>query len=259
MKFVIEAAGLTVAGGRELALDLMSRLASHTEHQFTFIVPDLDAYKAISGSNIHVIVCAKGSGLLHRARLLNHDVPRICRREGADALLCLGNFVPKKRVCPTAVLLQNAWIVYDDPVADSRQTLREHLITAYGRHAYRHLGREVTIITQTQVMKDHLCGRYGIDPERVAIIPNTLSLAKLEGNCDRAPSNGNEGARPFTFLCLAHYYAHKNIDILVDATARLSKFTDKSAKCVITVAPRQHPGARRLLERLESRRAGRED
>ncbi len=139
MKFVIEAAGLTVAGGKRLAMDLLSRLAGHTEHQFTFIVPDLDPYKAIAGGNIRSIVCKRGSGLLHRARLLNHEVPRICCEERADALLCLGNFVPGKRVCPTAVLLQNAWIVYVDPVADSRLTLREHLITAYGRHAYRHL------------------------------------------------------------------------------------------------------------------------
>jgi glycosyltransferase involved in cell wall biosynthesis/SAM-dependent methyltransferase len=250
LKFVIEAAGLTVAGGKELALDLMSRLAAHTEHQFTFIVPDLAAYKAISGSNIRSIVCRKGSGLLHRARLLNHEVPRICREVGADALLCLGNFVPWKRVCPTAVLLQNAWIVYGDQVADSRRTLREHLITAYGRHAYRHLRRDITIITQTQVMKDHLCKRYGIGAGRVAITPNTLSLEKLGGNHHRAPSGEDEGARPFTFLCLAHCYAHKNIDILADAALRLSKYTEVSAKCVITVAPEQHPGARRLLKRL---------
>ncbi len=195
MKFVIEAAGLIVAGGKELALDLMTHLAGHAEHQFTFIVPDLAAYKAISGSNIRTIVCKKGSGLLHRARLLNHEVPRICREERADALLCLGNFVPWKRVCPTAVLLQNPWIVYRDTVAESRRTLRENLITAYGRQAYRHLRRDITIITQTPVMKDHLCRRYGIDRGRVAIIPNTLSLAKLGGNRDRAPSDRERGRK----------------------------------------------------------------
>ena len=250
MKFVIEAAGLTVAGGKELALDLMSRLAGHTEHQFTFVVPDLPAYKALSGSNTRTIVCKTGSGLVHRERLLNQEVPKICRAEGADALLCLGNFAPRKRVCPTAVLLQNAWIVYGDPVAESHRTLREHLITAYGRHAYRHLRRDVTIITQTPVMKDHLCKRYGIGPRRVAIIPNTLSLERLGGNHDGDASGGNGSARPFTFLCLAHCYAHKNIDILLDAVRRLRNYTGKPAKCLITVAPDQHPVARRLLELL---------
>ncbi|MGO8818047.1 MAG: methyltransferase domain-containing protein [Terriglobia bacterium] len=247
MKFVVEAAGLTVAGGKELALDLMAHLAGHTEHNFTFLVPDLEAYKAISDGNIRTIVCRKGSGLWRRARLLNQEVPRICREEKADALLCLGNFVPNKHVCPTAVLLQNAWIVYDDPVAESRRTPREHLITAYGRHAYRHLPGDIAVITQTPVMKDHLCRRYGIAPGRVAIIPNTLSLPKVAGSPECGPSGENE---PFTFLCLAHCYAHKNIDILLDAAQRLPNYTGKPAKCVITVAPGQHPRARRLLERL---------
>ena len=250
MKFVIEAAGLTVGGGKELALDLMTRLARRAEHQFTCIVPDLDAYKVLSGANIRAIPCKKGRGLLHRARLLHDEIPRICREEGADALLCLGNFGPRKPVCPTVVLLQNAWIVYRDAVAESRLTLRERLIKAYGRHSYRRLPSDITIIVQTEVMKEHLCERYGISPRRLAIIPNSLSHGKLEGSPGGAPSGGTEGARPFTFLCLAHCYAHKNIDILADAVQRLPKYTDKSAKCVITVAPEQHPGARRLLERL---------
>jgi glycosyltransferase involved in cell wall biosynthesis/2-polyprenyl-3-methyl-5-hydroxy-6-metoxy-1,4-benzoquinol methylase len=253
MKFVIEAAGLTVAGGKELALDLMSRLAAHSEHHFVLVVPDLEDYKAISGGNIRSIVCKQGSGLLRRARLLNHEVPKICREERADALLCLGNFIPRKRVCPTAVLLQNAWIVYDDPVANSRRTLRERLVTAYGRHAYRHLRRDVTIITQTPVMRDHLCQRYGVPSAQVAIIPNALSLEKLGATPNRTPYGGHGTAEPFRFLCLAHCYAHKNIDILLDAAERLPKFSSRAAKCVITVAPGQHPGARRLLERLRQR------
>jgi glycosyltransferase involved in cell wall biosynthesis len=250
MKFAIETIGLTAGGAKELALDLMASLAGHTEHHFTFIVPDLDAYKAISGHNIRTIVCKGGSGLWHRVHLLNYQVPRICREQAVDALLCLGNFVPWKRVCPTSVLLHNAWIVYRDLVAEARRTLREKLITAYARQVYRQLPPDITVITQTQVMKDRLCGRYSIDPGRVAIIPNTFSLPEPGGSRDRLPGNGNEKARPFTFLYLAHYYAHKNIEILVDAALKLSKYTDKPAKCIITIAPEQHPGARRLLERL---------
>ena len=213
-------------------------------------MPDLEAYKTISGGNTQTIVSKRGSGLLHRARLLNHDVPKICRKEGADALLCLGNFVPWKQVCPTGVLLHNPWVVYHDSVAESRRTVRENLITTYARQAYRHLSRDVTIITQTQVMKEHLCASYGVDPARVAIIPNTFSVAKPAENSDSAPAGGDGKVRPFTFLYLTHYYAHKNIEILLDALLALPKYTDKPAKCLITIAPEQHPGARRLLERL---------
>jgi len=62
-------------------------------------------------------------------------------------------------------------MVYRDPAAESRRRLREEMVTAYGRHTYRNLHNGVTIITQTPIMKDHLCGRYGIDPDRVAIYP----------------------------------------------------------------------------------------
>jgi len=250
LKFVIEAAGLTVAGGKELALDLMTHLGRHRRHQFTCIVPDQPAYQAIRGDNLRTIVRPKASGLMQRAWLLNRQVPRICREEKADALLCLGNFVPWKRACPTAVLLQNAWIVYGDPVAESRRTLREHLITVYGRQTYRYLGPDLTIVTQTPVMRDRLCERYGIAAQRVAVIPNALSRAKLAGNSARAATRPNEAGRPFAFLCLAHCYPHKNIAILAEAARLLPNYTGKPARCVITVAPQQHPGARRLLAEL---------
>ena len=175
MKFVIESIGLTAGGGKELALDLMTKLVGHTEHQFTCIVPDLSPYKAIFGSNIRTIVCKTGAGLLQRARLLNYEVPRICRAEAADALLCLGNFVPRKGVCPKVVLLHNPWIVYRDNVAEARRTHRETLITAYARHAYRHLSSDITIITQTPVMKDHLCGRYSRSAQAVPVVRRQFS------------------------------------------------------------------------------------
>jgi len=252
LKFVVESIGLTVAGGKELALDLMASLAGHRQHQFTFVLRDSSPYEAISSSNIRKVICNNSSGLLQRALLLNYQIPNICREEGADALLCLGNFPPRKPSCPTVVLLQNARMVYRDPVAESRLTTREKLIIAYGRHAYRNLPSDITLITQTQVMKDHLCGPYGIDRGRVAIIPNAFCFRDSEDNGNLSRPKRDEGATAFTFLCLAHYYAHKNIDIILEAAERLPKYTEKLANCIITIAPHQHPGARKLLAKLQS-------
>ncbi len=256
LKFVIESIGLTVAGGKELAVDLMTRLAGHIEHRFTFVAPDLDSYKAISGSNTCKIMCKKPSGLLRRSLLLNRMLPRICREERADALLCLGNFPPSNPPCPTVVLLHNPWMVYRDPVAERRRTIREKLIRVFGTHIYRDLPSRVAVITQTSVMKDRLCGRYGIDPARVAVIPNTFSVERMGESEAPPPSNRNERTRGFIFLCLCRYYAHKNIDIILDAVKKLSKYTCRRAQCFITITPHQHPGARRLLEELESSEYG---
>jgi glycosyltransferase involved in cell wall biosynthesis/SAM-dependent methyltransferase len=250
MKFVVEAAGLTVAGGKELALDLLTTLASHSEHQFVFIVPDLVDYRQISGTNIRKVVWLKSANLVWRDRLLNHEVPRICRDERADALLCLGNFPPRRTYCPTVVLLQNAWIVYNDTAAESRRTMREHLILAYGRRVYRHLPARTTIVTQTEVMKDHLCQRFGLAPQQVTVIPNTLSSTARGGSLERDPHSRRRGPGPFRFLCLAHYYVHKNLEVLVDALRLLPRYTEEAAECLLTIAPEQHVGARRLLARV---------
>src|SRR2546429_265927 len=99
MKFVIESIGLTAGGGKELALDLMTKLAGHTEHQFTCIVPDLSPYKAFFGSNIRTIACKTRAGLLQRARLLNYEVPRICREGAADVPVARGQPVSCRRSC----------------------------------------------------------------------------------------------------------------------------------------------------------------
>jgi glycosyltransferase involved in cell wall biosynthesis len=250
MKFVIESAGLTVAGGKELAIDLMIRLAGHTEHAFTFIVPDLGPYRAFSGANIRKIVCKRSSDLVQRAFFLNYEVPRICRETKADALLCLSNFAASRCQCPTLVLLQNAWLVYEDPGIAVRRTLRERLITAYGRHSYRHLPRDITIVTQTRVMKSRLCARYGIDPRRVVIIPNACSFDNPAPSASLAGPEQPENSRPYRFLCLARYYPHKNIEILQQAAERLPAYTSKSAECIITIAPQQHPAARKLLAKV---------
>ena len=86
--------------------------------------------------------------------------------------------------------------------------------------------------------------------QKVTVIPNGLSHSRLGASPARRAGRPNEDANPFTFLCLAHCYPHKNIAILADAVRVLPKYTRRAAKCVITVAPEQHPGARRLLERL---------
>ncbi len=252
MKFVIEAIGLTAGGGKEGALNLMARLAQHTQHQFTLMIPNLDSYKAISGSNIRKIIITGSSGLLRRGLLLNYEIPRVCHKEKADALLCLGNFSPWVRVCPTAVFLHNPWIVYGDAEAASRCTAREKLINAYGRHSYRHLPKDVTVIAQTQVMKEHLCEMYGVDPKRVVVIPNTFSFDEWRKDGNLPSPARREGSKPFTFLCLARYYTHKNIEVLPDALEKLPRYTNKQAIVILTIAPQHHPGARRLLAKLES-------
>lgn len=252
MKFVIEALGLKVGGGKELALNLMDRLAQNTRHRFVFLVPDLPDFASLASARAELIPFRQRFGLLGRSYVLNQVVRRICIRQKADALLCLGNFPPGRVPCPTVVLMQNAWLVGRDRVAEHRLTSHEKLVIAYGRLCYRRLPSHTHVVVQTTLMRNKLCRRFAVDPRRVAVIPNGLAPSVSEDDEPRRRTPA-DSARPFTFLCLARYYGHKNLEILVDAMEKLPLYTRRPARCLLTIAPGQHPRAARLLQEVAAR------
>jgi len=247
MKFVVEALGLVAAGGKQLCLDFLARLPEHKDHEFVLVLPDLPEYGNVAGRNLKPIFYGR-AGLLRRYVILNRVIPRICLRERADALLCLGNFAPGRPPCPTVVLLQNAWLVYRDHTAESRLTFPERLIVAYGRHSLRTLSAQVRVVVQTEVMRERLLSAYNLHRQNVNIVPNALFLPS-DGDGDLGRLTSGPG-RTFNFLCLTRYYAHKNLEVLVEAVKKLPAYTSRPFKCVISISAEQHPGARKLLMRI---------
>jgi glycosyltransferase involved in cell wall biosynthesis len=251
LTFVIEAAGLAVGGGKQLALDLLSRLPQFQDHQFILFIPDLVEYRSLAASNVECIRYTSPQNVVSRHWALEQTLPRICAEHRADALLCLGNFVPKRAPCPTAVLVQNAYLVCREPVAENRLTLREKLIVLYGRRALYKLLRCAQVIVQTPIMRERLLSllRPSLDPSGIAIIPNPCNgFSPADLHPARAPCDGN---RPFTFLCLTRYYAHKNLEVLPEALQQLTALTSKPFRCIITISQYQHPNAARLLHRVK--------
>lgn len=256
MNFVVEALGVKSGGGVELTLNLLEHFRRHTNHHFVALLPDVPEYTGVAGGACRVRRFPKDAGLASRHFLLNRTVPQICREESADALLCLGNFAPRNSACPTLVLLQNAWNVYREKTAESRLTLRERLVVEYGRWFYRKLPGRTRVIVQTEVMKNRLCSTSGTDPNQVDVIHSAFRMPENEGlrASPAAERSGNRGV--FTFLCLGRYYAHKNIEILLDAIEKLPRYTESHARCLITLSRDQHPRARRLLKRLKNSNIG---
>jgi glycosyltransferase involved in cell wall biosynthesis len=247
MKFVVQALGLTGGGGKELAMNLFSRLTTYKRHRFIFVVPDLAEYRCLGGSNSKVIVWQKPTGLWGRDFQLNQTLNIVCAKWDCDALLCTANFAPRQPACNTVVLLQNAYVAYREPVVERHLTIRERLTVAYGRRAYRRLSPRVRLVAQTEVMKQRLLASYGFDPRRIQVIPNGCSLPR-----GSAPCQAPEPKRPFVFLCLGWYYVHKNLEILPEALRQIRAYSSRPVECRITISPDQHPRARRFLREVEN-------
>lgn len=252
MKIAIEAIGVRSGGGVEVALNLLRRLISDRGHQVVALLPDSKRYDEVAAKVHRAVRFAANASLTRKHVILQRVVPRICKEEKADVLLCLGNFAPRRAPCPTIVFVQNAWYVYKEPTGWGRLTWREKLVVLYGRRALSARLAPVDVIVQTPLMKRRLASVRGGDDSRITVIPSVPSLPPvMEG--ERASRRG--GA--FAFLCLSTYSAHKNFEILIPAVKALRKFTSRAFRCVLTLAPEQHPGARRLLERI--RRDGLDD
>src|SRR5208337_3629060 len=96
MRFVLEGVGLTTGGGKELASALIPHMLAHREHQFLLLLPGLPEYADFQGSIARELPRPIGASLPSRFFFLNRELPRICAEAKADALLCLGNFAPRK-------------------------------------------------------------------------------------------------------------------------------------------------------------------
>ena len=252
MKFVIEGLGLTGGGGKASMLRLLPSLGRQTAHEFVLLLQDLPEYSTISAPNLKLIVRPKPGNLIARHIYLNHTVPRICRQQGADALLCMGNFAPLRSNIPTVLFVRNAYYVYRDDVASKRATFRERLKIRYGWKHYGKLPPAVNVVVQTELMKQRLAASHHLDPSRIVVIPDTDALPP--GCTGQVGPRERTASDPFTFLYLSAYSPHKNQEILLEAMTRLPLYSRRSARCMITLAPEQHPGARRLLEQIKQRK-----
>lgn len=262
MKFVVEALGATSGGGKAGLLRLLPALASHGEHSFVALLADIPEFAGLGTANLRLIQQKKPASLVAREMYLQRTVPRICEREQADALLCLGNFGPRRAICPTVVLLHNAHYVASGVVAEVRRTLREALVAWYGRCYLRSLPETASVVVQTEIMKQRVVSLAGVWPSRVVVIRDADALPPetedMKSNGCEEPRRKRQAAREaigprsaFTFLCLAQYYPHKNLEVLVEAVKRLPVYTRRAVRCLLTIHHDQHRGAQRLLRRIE--------
>lgn len=247
MKFVIEGLGLSSEGTKQVALGILQRLGKHPEHDFTLILPDIPEFAAIVAPNISALLIPSPQSLLRREILLNRYVPKLCRDQRADALLCMGSFVPHRLPCRTAVFLQLPHVVYRELAVERCLTIRDKLRVAYGRWLYRSLPHEVLIIVQIEAIKHRLVSLYGIDRERILVIPNAMPAFE---SCRQFSSESRRSSETFLFLCFARYYPHKNIEILFDALQKLPRYTSRPARCLINISADQQAGAKRFLRKI---------
>jgi len=219
-RILVNATNTTGAGARSSTLYFVPALVkAMPEASLTFLLPDQPAFRSLSlGRHARALYFPRANGPaaeLQRLRELFFTVPRLAREVGAQVCLTLGDLGAFGLPCPQVILLRQPLLVYSRQetagLAAWHPLKRWYLAQHFGLAARR----AARLIVQTPVMADRAARRYGLDRERISIIPQALMLdPAAEGTAEVRCRPLVRCTKPKRLLFLAAYYPHKNHSIL---------------------------------------------
>jgi len=188
-------------------------------------------------------------------------LPSLARKWSADLLLSMNNQAALGVPCPQMVLFHNAYYIY--PVAEwpALLSIFERASLLVQRQLFALAApRCACVVAQTAVAAKRLHQQYGIDPTRLAIVPNAVAPEHhgphTEASRLLAARMRNAAAGRIGVLTLARYYPHKDLEFIVRVARRLRDLDDRRFVFFITVAAEQHSGARALLNTIDGESLG---
>lgn len=221
------------------------------QHTYLVTIPAGGGFEEVCAGLPHVHTeVLKRPGLVRRWFYETFRLPRIIAGMKPRVLLALADRGLARPPCPQAILVHRPHLFYP-PKHYGVETLRNRLLHWYhSRHLAKSLRRTALLVCQTPVAERRLRARYGFSG-RTAVVPNAVSGFTLDGEARQAmPAALAPYADRMRLFCLTTYYAHKNLEVLVDLFRRFGEDL-RDVVVFLTIAPEQGRKAARLLGRIE--------
>lgn len=250
LRVVLLAHNLRAAGGLAVGRNVVSALSRvRPGHSYLMFVPSGVGYEGVSlPPNCEVHYFERRRGWTGQFLFESMELPRRVRAYHPDRIWGLGNFGLCGMGCPQAVLIHKPHYVYG-PDAQQRERLRFRLLNALGRRRLRKsLPDTALVFCQSRTICDRFRQAFSYSG-KVALMPSAVSELVLKGDRGSSPVVFEGLAGKFVLLCVTKYYAHKNLEALVDL---MLKHGDELSDVVIllTVEASQHPSAGRFIRRV---------
>jgi len=173
----------------------------------------IDALRTEAGSGVELNVLVDGGSgpevVFEQLRL-----PRLLRRRGAALVHATNCFLPLRRPCPGIVTIHD--LAFEEWPEDFHPRTR----WKYRLIAPRAARSAELVICPSLFTRDDLCARYGVDPERVRVIPEAPALA-LGSRSEAPEAPSPPGAAAPYILAVGDLRLKKNLGALVRAFAEL--------------------------------------
>lgn len=252
LRIAVIAHGLRAAGGISVATNIIRSLITvRPEYTYLIVAPDSEDYRSLEASPLVTVEYFQHHSYLQRITFDEITLRRRLRSFKPDLIFSLGNMPVRGSDAFQALLFHNAYLAYPD-ICIPRQPLIVRLAILAQRSLVMRRLRLVSIVfCQTEVMRRRFKEAFGYHGE-VLILPNAISRDVILHTRETISKRLMVPENTFRLLVLTRYYAHKNLEILVDCFDRFRRELH-DVVAILTIAEAQHPNAKDLLAEIRRR------
>ena len=250
-KVVLLAHGLSVAGGRSVGQNIIESLGRIRRHyEYLIFAPQGVGYESISLPSRSKVIwvdpkLSKFKRIFFDLFVLSHHI----RQFKPQIVWGLGNMGLTNPGAFQAILYHKPQLVYplkNNPREKKIKRLSNELIRFQLR---RSLKQTSLVFCQTPVMADRFRKSFNYDGD-IALCPNAISGQLTDAESVRVPKVLEKLQGKFVLFVLTRYYAHKNLELLVETFNRYrNELADVT--CLLTISPDDHPQAGELLDSIQ--------
>ena len=163
-------------------------------------------------------------------------LPRLAAREGWDVLHSVASVAPVRARVPAVITLHDVTFLHIPTFPRATTVAMSQIMRRASRRAQ-------ALIAISQATRDAVCDAFGLDPARVAVVPNGPGRPPAEpAPLDDVLHRHGVDARARIVLCVGAKRPHKNQELLVRAARELP------GDCTVVLAGHAEPYERELRE-----------
>jgi len=253
MKVFINAATLKVGGGKSVAINFLKELslilAEIKTDSAVAVVPNYKDYLSLNSPFLKLIpVPSWLQNPIMRFLIMDFWIMKQLKASGANIIYSMGNIaIPEKKI-PQVILFHNSHMIYPESPVWKIMHWKDVVYNCVSLYLFqKRLKYSTTVLVQTETAGNRLKKHFGIN--NFIITPNAISLQpKIE---NLIPHNFSPNPNLIYLLCLSHYYPHKNLESFIELGKKI-KEQKLPFRIIITLNATQHPGAKKLLQKIEN-------
>lgn len=250
MRIILFAHNLKAAGGLSVGKNLIKTLLEIAPmHEYLVVIPSGVGYPDYTQqSNVEVLECPPMS-LVHRFLWERKTLRKTIKLFGPDWIWSLGNVPISNPPCKQSLLFHNPNYVYPDVVRMVAGWKYRLILMVRKWVLHRGLKDTARVYCQTEAMRKRFSDIIHFPLDSISLCPNAFSPHITLGT--KIPDTLSHIGKRFLLFTLTRYYAHKNLERIVEMFDRYREELS-DVVCVMTISADQGVLAAKLVRKIKA-------